>query len=326
MNLYEFDEIYRPSADGFLCGVDEAGRGPLAGPVFAAAVILKPHPTIEGLNDSKKLTARRRELLYDEIIKHAVSYSIAFVDEKTIDRINILQATFVAMRAAVDGLKSKPSLALIDGNRDPHLDGMPTELVVKGDGKSASIAAASILAKVARDRAMLALAKEYPEYRFEQHKGYGTKLHYEMLKAYGISPVHRKSFLKKLDLTGVSTGPLGEAYTASFLQSEGYEILSRNYHSRYGEIDIVACKEDMILFVEVKTRTEDAMAEGRQAVDSKKRARIVKTALCYLDEHPSDRQPRFDVAEVVTRGADGKVVGFTYLDNAFMMEGDYATF
>ena len=186
-------------AEGFsvICGVDEAGRGPLAGPVCAAAVILPDGLIIDGLNDSKKLTEKKREALYDVIKENAVAYSIAMADEKEIDEINILQATFLAMKRAVDGLDVKPDFVLVDGNRDPKL-GIPTKTVIKGDALSASIAAASVLAKVTRDRFMLENSEKYPEYEFPKHKGYGTKLHYEMIEKYGISPVHRRSFLKKI--------------------------------------------------------------------------------------------------------------------------------
>ena len=180
-----------------ICGVDEAGRGPLAGPVFAAAVILPDGHIIEGVNDSKKLSEKKREVLFDKIIKECVCYSIGTASEKEIDEINILQATYLAMKRAVDGLEIRPDYVLIDGNRMPPLD-IPAETIVKGDGKSASIAAASIIAKVSRDRYMLELAKKYPQYEFEKHKGYGTKLHYEKIAEYGISDIHRRSFLKKV--------------------------------------------------------------------------------------------------------------------------------
>ena len=182
----------------FVAGVDEAGRGPLAGPVYAAAVNLPLRLEITGLNDSKKLSEKKREELFDVICEKAVDFSIGIADEKEIDEINILNATFLAMKRAVDGLKIKPDYALIDGNRYPRIGGVTEETIVKGDGKSMSVAAASILAKVSRDRYMLEIAEKYPQYCFEKHKGYGTKLHYEMLEKYGISPVHRKSFLKKL--------------------------------------------------------------------------------------------------------------------------------
>ena len=181
-----------------VCGIDEAGRGPLAGPVYAAAVILPLGLEIEGLNDSKKISEKKREQLFDVICEKAVDYSIGIATEQEIDEINILNATFLAMHRAVEGLKTKPDYALIDGNQYPKIPFVAEETVVKGDAKVMSIAAASILAKVSRDRFMLEKAKEYPQYQFEKHKGYGTKLHYEMLKEYGPSPIHRMTFLKKL--------------------------------------------------------------------------------------------------------------------------------
>lgn len=180
-----------------VCGVDEAGRGPLAGPVCAAAVILPKGCIIEGLNDSKKLSEKKREQLFDVITQKAEAYSIAMASEKEIDEINILQATFLAMRRAVGSLDIKPDFVIVDGNRDPLL-GIKTMTLIKGDALCESVAAASVLAKVTRDRYMLEMCEKYPEYQFQKHKGYGTKLHYEMIEKYGISDIHRKSFLKKL--------------------------------------------------------------------------------------------------------------------------------
>lgn len=180
-----------------VCGVDEAGRGPLAGPVCAAAVILPKGCIIEGLNDSKKLSEKKREQLFDVITQKAEAYSIAMASEKEIDEINILQATFLAMRRAVGSLDIKPDFVIVDGNRDPLL-GIKTMTLVKGDALCESVAAASVLAKVTRDRYMLEMCEKYPEYQFQKHKGYGTKLHYEMIEKYGISDIHRKTFLKKL--------------------------------------------------------------------------------------------------------------------------------
>lgn len=194
---YSYEKLAIEKGFKTICGIDEAGRGPLAGPVYAAAVILPIDLEIDGLNDSKKLTEKKREMLFDIICEKAISYSIGIATEEEIDEINILKATFLAMRRAVDGLSVKPDYALIDGNQHPGLS-IQDETVVKGDGKSMSIAAASILAKVSRDRFMLEIAEKYPEYCFEKHKGYGTKLHYEMIEKYGVSPVHRRSFLKKI--------------------------------------------------------------------------------------------------------------------------------
>ena len=179
-----------------ICGVDEAGRGPLAGPVCAAAVILPEHLQIPGLNDSKKLTDKKRRELFPVIQEQAIAYGIGLASEQEIDEINILQATFLAMRRALEQLTVRPEIALIDGNRETDF-GLPVKTVVKGDSLSANIAAASILAKVTRDNIMVELAQKYPEYGFEIHKGYGTKAHYEALRTYGPCPIHRKTFLKK---------------------------------------------------------------------------------------------------------------------------------
>ena len=179
-----------------ICGVDEAGRGPLAGPVCAAAVILPEHLQIPCLTDSKKLTDKKRRELYPIIQEQAIAYGIGLASESEIDEINILQATFLAMRRALEQLSVRPEIALIDGNRETDF-GLPVKTVVKGDSLSANIAAASILAKVTRDNIMVELAQQYPEYGFEIHKGYGTKAHYEALRQYGPCPIHRRSFLKK---------------------------------------------------------------------------------------------------------------------------------
>ena len=180
-----------------VCGVDEAGAGPLAGPVYAAAVILPRGLTLPYLNDSKKVTPRRREILFDQIREQAIAYAIAWADEKEIDAINILNARMLAMDRAIKMLNPAADFALIDGYRNQGIE-LQNEMVVHGDARSVSIAAASILAKVSRDRFMVELAEQYPQYAFEKHKGYPTKLHYQLLRQYGPSPVHRKTFLKKL--------------------------------------------------------------------------------------------------------------------------------
>ena len=197
MSLYEFEHGKRELGYKYICGVDEAGRGPLAGPVFAAAVILPEGYEIDGLNDSKKLSEKKREKLYDEIIEHALAYSVQSCDNNVIDEINILAATMLAMKTAVESLGIKPDIVFVDGNRLPKLE-VPAEYVIKGDATSASIAAASILAKVSRDRFMYEMDKKYPEYCFEKHKGYPTKLHYEKIREFGPSEIHRLSFLKKM--------------------------------------------------------------------------------------------------------------------------------
>ena len=195
LQMAQFDKKMRRGK--YLAGVDEAGRGPLAGPVYAAAVVFDEDVIIEGINDSKKLSEKKREALYDEICEKATSYCIASVDNNRIDEINILQATFEAMRTAVSGLAVEPDYVLVDGDKSPSIK-TDHETVIKGDSKSMAIAAASILAKVSRDRYITEMAKLYPHYGFEKHKGYGTKAHYEAIEKYGVCPIHRMSFLKKL--------------------------------------------------------------------------------------------------------------------------------
>lgn len=196
VNLWEIEKTWADRGFHAICGIDEAGRGPLAGPVCAAAVILPEGLEIPGLNDSKKLTDKKRRELFPIIEEQALAYGIGWASQEEIDDINILQATFLAMSRAVEQLNIRPDLALVDGNRAPTLD-LPVETVVKGDSLSASIAAASVLAKVSRDDVMLRMAEEYPGYGFEVHKGYGTKAHYEALRTSGPSPIHRRTFLKK---------------------------------------------------------------------------------------------------------------------------------
>ena len=200
-SMFEFEERYRAQGYRAVCGCDEAGAGPLAGPVYAAAVILPPDVEIPGLNDSKKLTERKREQLFPIIQQVAVAWAVARVEADEIDATDILSARMKAMQLAMDALAVKPDFALIDGNRDKGRTAAivtPHELIVQGDSRSASIAAASVLAKVSRDRWMVETAKEYPQYQFDKHKGYGTKLHYDLLREYGPSPIHRRSFLKNL--------------------------------------------------------------------------------------------------------------------------------
>ncbi len=195
--LWELENEIYDSGVELICGVDEAGRGPLAGPVCAAAVILPRGLEIEGLNDSKKLSEKKRDKLFDAICAESVSYGIAFASVEEIEEVNILNAAMLAMNRAIERLSVKPALALVDGNRNSAIK-MPSRCVVKGDAKCADIAAASILAKVTRDRYMLEMAEKYPEYHFEKHKGYGTKLHYEALREYGSCEIHRPSFLRKM--------------------------------------------------------------------------------------------------------------------------------
>lgn len=197
--MISFDIENELHNSGFVtvCGVDEAGRGPLAGPVFAAACILPSDFDISGINDSKKISEKKREMLYERITAGNAIWAVGVAANEEIDSVNILNATYLAMKRAVDSLSIKPDILIVDGNRYPNT-GIPEKVIVKGDSLSFSIAAASIIAKVSRDRLMAELDKQYPQYQFAKHKGYGTALHYEMIKKYGISPIHRKSFLKNL--------------------------------------------------------------------------------------------------------------------------------
>ncbi|MCI8913262.1 MAG: ribonuclease HII [Lawsonibacter sp.] len=201
MDFWQYEKEAMSKGYAAVCGCDEAGAGPLAGPVYAAAVILPFGENIPGLDDSKKLTEKKRETLFPMIQDLALAWSIAWIEAKEIDETDILSARMRAMQLAMDGLERKPDFALIDGNRDKGQSAAittPHRCLVKGDSLSASIAAASILAKVSRDRFMVKMAEQYPNYRFDQHKGYGTKLHYELLRTYGPSPIHRRTFLKNL--------------------------------------------------------------------------------------------------------------------------------
>ncbi|MGN8874407.1 ribonuclease HII [Pseudoflavonifractor sp. HCP28S3_F10] len=200
-DLWELERSLAEQGAGVVCGCDEAGAGPLAGPVYAAAVILPMGVDLPGLNDSKQVSPKKRYVLFDLIRERAAAWAVAWVDAEEIDRTDILSARMKAMQLAIDGLNIRPDFALIDGNRDRGKSAAittPHQTVVKGDSRSASIAAASILAKVSRDRYMERAAEEYPQYEFARHKGYGTKLHYELLRRYGPSPIHRRSFLKNL--------------------------------------------------------------------------------------------------------------------------------
>lgn len=195
-NMWEIEDGFYSRGVNVICGVDEAGRGPLAGPVCAAAVILPKHLQLPGLTDSKKLSDKKRRELFPLIREQAMAWGVGFASEAEIDEINILQATFLAMKRAMAQLSLSPELALIDGNRETDF-GLPVHTVVKGDSLSANIAAASILAKVSRDDYMLDMARQYPQYGFEIHKGYGTRAHYDALREFGPCPIHRRTFLRK---------------------------------------------------------------------------------------------------------------------------------
>lgn len=325
MDIFEYD-----SQEGveLLCGVDEAGRGPLAGDVYAAAVILPKGCYIEGLNDSKKISEKKRDALYEEITKKALSYSVGIATIAEIEEFNILNATFLAMQRAVNGLSVKPKLVLVDGNQNPKLN-IHSRCVVKGDATSACIAAASIIAKVSRDRYMKQVAIDYPQYQFEKHKGYGTALHYKMLDEFGISDVHRRSFLKKY-LSGEKNktqqkGALGEKTATDYLLLQGYNILEKNYHSSYGEVDIIAKKDDILAFIEVKTRKSHSMITAREAVSKSKQVKLIKTAAMYLSKkgiaNSDEVKKCFDVIEIYLDSTNENVTEINHIKNAFNGDG-----
>lgn len=301
-DVLAYEKHYREMGCNLICGVDEAGRGPLAGPVCAAAVILPEGLIIEGVNDSKKLSEKKREELFDVIKEKSVAWSVAWASVEEIDEINILQATMLAMKRAIAGLDPEPDFALIDGNKIPSCD-TPCYAIVKGDSLSHSIAAASILAKVSRDRLMLELAEKYPQYHFEKHKGYGTKLHTDAILEYGPCEIHRRTFLRKLNGRKEPTdkqkmGRLGEDIVLKYLNDCGYETVARNYRCPYGEIDLIVKNDKYIVFTEVKTRNDHPLVSPKSAVTKSKQNKIFETAQCFLREYKTDLHCRYDVAEV----------------------------
>ncbi len=306
--LYTYDEAVRARCGPLLCGVDEAGRGPLCGPVACAAVILDPQNPVPGVNDSKKLSEARREELYESITQSALAWKVVLVGPERIDAVNILNATMEGMAAAVAGLGQTPGLVLVDGNRTPPGITAPVQCVVKGDATSASIAAASILAKVTRDRVLYELDRQYPQYGLAQHKGYGTAQHIEALQKYGPAPFYRQTFLKKLALPppGQGLGQKGEAVAAKYYRQNGYLVLAHNYRTRFGELDVVLYKGGTVVFAEVKARAGAQKGAPAEAVDAGKRRRLAAAAELWLENSPYAGSPtRFDVVEVTPGGTPG---------------------
>ena len=305
-----------------VAGIDEVGRGPLAGPVVAAAVILPKECKIEGVNDSKKLSAKKREELYDIILEKAVSYGIGVVSNERIDEINILQATYEAMREALSQLKPKAEYILADAVTIPMVS-TPQRGIVKGDAKSMSIGAASIVAKVYRDRMMEAYEEVYPGYGFASNKGYGAAEHIEGIRKQGITPIHRKTFVKNFlpqdGDTATDKGHRGEVLAAKQMEKMGYEILERNFHALKGEIDIIAKKDNVIVFTEVKYRKNEEMGTPAEAVNHWKQQHIIRAAKAYIAQKclmEMGYDFRFDVAEVLT--SEGKTY-FRYTEDAFQL-------
>ncbi len=307
MTLAQFDTQYIDKGINRLAGIDEAGRGPLAGPVVAAAVMFSVGYELEGIKDSKKLTAKKRETLFEEIQKNAEGIGIGIVHEKEIDSINILQATYKAMKIAIGKLKPVPDKILIDGPRG-EISHYNTEYIVDGDDKSQCIAAASIIAKVTRDSIMTAYDKVYPEYGFARHKGYGTKFHLEAIRENKATAIHRKSFQPvKPHLPAYSyfntpqkLGRLGEQLAATGLVKKGCEILAMNYRvHQVGEIDIIHQEGDELVFSEVKTLADGkGWGDPKDQIDVKKRDRIMNAAQSFLDEKGLEQNLRFDVISV----------------------------
>ncbi|MDD3242792.1 MAG: ribonuclease HII [Eubacteriales bacterium] len=316
-NLLNFDLSHGEA--GSLAGMDEAGRGPLAGPVVAACVVMPMEEAIPGINDSKKLTAKRRDVLYDEIIQKALAWGVGIVDEKSIDQINILQATKRAMEQAWQAMGVEPETLLVDSVKGLRISAqiLPMD---KGDATSYHIAAASIVAKVTRDRLMQQYALEYPEYHFEKHMGYGTALHLQALAEYGPCPIHRRSFLKNLKADAAAAGKAGEDWATLYLAARGWGIETLNYKTREGEIDIIARDpRGTVVFAEVKTRKQGGASLPREAVDAAKQGKIIRAALQYISEQPSAQiQYRFDVLEIFY---DEKGHEVLHLRDAFRPEG-----
>ncbi len=311
MTFYEFDKAICDEGFPVVCGLDEAGRGPLAGRVYAAACVLPSGFEPQYLNDSKKLTAKRRDVLYDEITANALDFSVAFSDEKEIDALNILEASLLAMRRAAAQLSVTPDLWLIDGNRHPRIAGV-CRTIVRGDGKSAAIAAASILAKVSRDRYMTSMAEKYPGYGFEQHFGYPVKAHYDAICTLGPCELHRRTFLKNLaeKHPAANRGAQGEDAAALFLENSGFRILSRNFKVTEGELDIVAERGALVHIVEVKQRADDRIERPAAWVTPAKQNRLRTAALHWLSQSGCKLPFCFDIVEIL-----GDEI--TLIENAF---------
>ena len=306
--MLEFEQKYWSSGKEHIAGIDEAGRGPLAGPVVAAAVILPQNVDLPGVTDSKKISEKKRERLYGEINDTALVVGVGVVHEEEIDEQNILQATYQAMRKSIGELHIQPDILLVDGNK-ADIKHYKQESIIDGDQKSLSIAAASIIAKVTRDRMMRQYDIVFPEYGFAKHKGYGTKQHMEVITSRKASPVHRKSFnpvsqhlpsfayYKRNHLVG----QLGEQLVACKMIRSGYEILETNYNvPKVGEIDIISRDKGILVFTEVKTQTYGhGWGSPSNQIDVNKMDRIMNTVQFYMDCHELNCDFRFDVAEVV---------------------------
>ncbi len=308
MNMLEFEAKHWESGCKYIAGIDEAGRGPLAGPVVAAAVIFPYEIELPEVNDSKKISEKKREKLYDEIYDAALAVGVGIVHEDEIDEKNILQATFMAMRQSIGQLSIKPDILLIDGN-EADIRHYKQESIINGDQKSLSIAAASIIAKVFRDRMMRQYDIVFPKYGFSKHKGYGTKQHMEAIRTRKASPIHRQSFnpvshhlptfsyLQRNRLIS----RLGEQLTACQFIRSGHEILETNYNvPKVGDIDIISRDNGVLVFTEVTTKTADhGWGELRSQIDKNKGDRIMNSVQHYIETNEFDCDFRFDAGEVI---------------------------
>ena len=306
--MLQYELKYWNEGKQYVAGIDEAGRGPLAGPVVSASVILPQDIELPGVNDSKKISEKKREVLYGDIQERALSVGIGWADVAEIDEKNILQATYQSMRQAVGNLSINPEILLVDG-RKADIKHFQQESIIDGDAKSLSIAAASIIAKVTRDRMMRQFDIVFPEYGFAKHKGYGTKQHIEAIQKSKATPIHRKSFnpvshhlpnmayLQRNRLLG----KLGEQLAACKMIRIGHEMVEMNYNvPKVGELDIISKDSDMLVFTEVKTQTGgQGWGEPRWQITEKKRDRIMNAVQHYMDNNELDCDFRFDVAEVI---------------------------
>jgi uncharacterized protein (TIGR00252 family) len=318
-SLLSFDRDAAAAAGCLPAGMDEAGRGPLAGPVVAACVVMPLDDPIDGVNDSKKLSEQKREKLYGLIMDRALAVGVGVVEREEIDRVNILQATKKAMRSAYAGMGAEPGLLLVDA-----VDGLDlpveTRSIIRGDGTSYNVAAASIVAKATRDRRMAEMDAAYPGYGFAKHKGYGTAEHIEAIRAMGLCPEHRLTFTG--GILGVSRqqkGRAGEDMAEKYLMAEGLRVLERNWRSPRGELDIVAEDGGTLAFVEVKYRESVRFGLPREAVGRAKQRNLTNLALMYMHEKGrKGMNCRFDVVEIVKQSGGYDI---TYVKDAFPAEG-----
>ena len=317
-NLLSYDIDLAAATGLTLAGIDEAGRGPLAGPVCAACVMLPLDAPIEGVNDSKKLTEKKREKLYEAIMERAAAVGVGLVSREEIDRINIRRATHLAMEQAYTAMAAQAGLVLIDGVDQLALP-VPNRAIVRGDGTSYHIAAASIVAKVTRDRLLIAMEEQYPGYGFAKHKGYGSEEHIRAIRSLGPCPEHRLSFLGNiLGPTRREKGRFGEDMAEKLLLAEGYDVLERNRRTAHGELDIVAMDGGTLAFVEVKYRSGTEYGLPREAVTHAKRLSLTRAALEYVAASGRQNVPcRFDVVELIEGQGDCR---YTLLKDAFPAE------